>query len=287
MALRAAATALRNAWRKLKTTPRRWRARSTKIRTEGGLALYKSRRGVHYWLDKRSWLQRQIIETGQFEPESTRLIEKFVAPGDVVLDVGANIGYFTLLLSGLVGERGRVFAFEPTRHYREILCRNLEENEVSNCHVEPYGLSNEEGELLASIGDSSATLHWVLADQKPRLRETIRLERLDDITDRLEIDRLDFVKIDIDGHEPLCFEGAWQTFSRHRPIILMEVSAPHYAHAGTSAGEFYDDLVAQGLHVYSESTLAEFSSRSDFLAECGDLECSANVVVSFDPLKDP
>ncbi|MCP5045382.1 MAG: FkbM family methyltransferase [bacterium] len=194
--------------------------------------------------------------------------------------------YFTLLLSGLVAESGRVFAFEPTHHYREILCRNLEENRVSNCHVEPCGLSNEEGEFLASIGDSSATLHWVLPDQEPRLRETIRLERLDDIADRLEIDRLDFVKIDIDGHEPLCFEGAWRTFCRHRPVILMEVSAPHYAHAGTPAGEFYDDLVAQGLHVYSESTLVEFSSRSDFLVECGNLERSANVVVSFDPLKD-
>lgn len=285
MRTREMAMSFRRSWWKLKDAPGAWLARSSKIRSEGGLTLYRSRQGVYYWLSSESWLQRKIIATGVVEPESTRVVERLVATDDVVLDIGANIGYFTLLLSRLVGERGRVLAFEPTRHYRNTLLRNLAENGVSNCRVEDCGLSNEEGELLASIGDSSATLHWVATDQEPRLRETIRLERLDDVVDRLELDRLDFVKIDIDGHEPLCLEGAWQTFERFRPIILLEVSAPQYLHAGTSAADFYDDLLNRGLHVYSEKNLEEYPSKSEFLAECGNLRYSANVVVSFDPVK--
>jgi protein-L-isoaspartate O-methyltransferase len=62
---------------------------------------------VEYWLDPTRWIDRNIIETGVFEPRSTEVVEELVSPGDVVLDVGANIGYFTLLLSRLVGERGR------------------------------------------------------------------------------------------------------------------------------------------------------------------------------------
>jgi FkbM family methyltransferase len=207
------------------------------------------------------------------------------SPGNVALDVGANIGYFTLLLSRLVGDDGRVVAFEPTEHYGNLLRRNLAENGVSNCHVEACGLSSEEGEYLASIGDSSATLHWVSPDQEPRLRETIRLVRLDDIVETLEIDRIDFVKVDVDGHEPLFFEGAWQTLERFKPIILMEVSAPHYLHGGTSAADFYDTLVGRGLHVYSEMNLEEYPSKVEFLSECGKTEVSANVIVSFSPLK--
>lgn len=260
-------------------------ARSRKIRSEGDLALYRSRHGVYYWLDSERWLQRQIIETGEFEPESTRVVEKLVGPGDVALDVGANIGYFTLLLSRLVGERGRVIAFEPTEHYGNVLRRNLSANGVRNCRVESLGLSNEEGEWLASIGDSSATLHWVSPDEKPRLREAIRLERLDDIGDRLGLDRLDFIKIDVDGHEPLFFEGAWQTLERFRPVILVEVSEPHYRHAGTSAADFYDILEARGLRVYSERSLEEYPSKVAYLDECGNRTTSANAIVSFDPLK--
>jgi FkbM family methyltransferase len=275
---------IRQAWKKLKGIPRARLARSRKLRSEGGRTLYRSRQGVEYWLDPTRWIDRNIIETGVFEPRSTEVVEELVSPGDVVLDVGANIGYFTLLLSRLVGERGRVIAFEPTRLYGDVLQKNLESNRVANCSVESVGLSSEEAELMVSIGESSATLHWWV-QEAPRERELVRLVRLDDIAELLELDRLDFIKVDIDGHEPFFFEGAWQTLERFRPRILMEVNAQNYQVAGITPSVFYDTLKDRGLHVYSENDLSEYESQAAFLYECGNYTHSANMVVSFDPLK--
>ncbi len=274
-------------WRKFSAAPKARLARSKKIRSEQDRSLYRSRHGVYYWLDAASYLQREIIDTGEFEPANARVMEKLVGLGDTVLDIGANIGYFTLLLSRLVGPSGRVVAFEPTRHYGDVLRRNLSENSVSNCQVEAFGLSSEEAELLVSIGDSSATLHWASPEEAPRMRETICLERLDDIASRLELERLDFIKIDVDGHEPFFFEGAWQTLERFRPRILLEVSAANYLQGGIFPAEFYDVLKSRGLFLYSEKDFVEYETKLDFLRECGNYDYSANVIACFEPLKAP
>jgi FkbM family methyltransferase len=270
--------------RKIRSKLHARRIRSTFVRTEGYRSLYRTRTGDHFWLDPERWLDQSIIKTGVHEPESSRAIEALVGPGQVVFDIGANIGYFAIAMSRLVGEKGRVIAFEPTVYYGEVLTKNLEENEIRNCEIVPYGLSSEEAELTAYIGDSSATLHWWLADTEPRESEPIRLQRLDDIVDGLDIDRIDFIKMDIDGHEPFFFEGAWEALNRFRPRILMEVSAPYFLDTGISPADIYDMLIEHDLHIYSEKTMEEFENKLAFLYECGNYVYSANVIVSWDEL---
>jgi FkbM family methyltransferase len=270
--------------RKIRSKLHARRIRSTFVRTEGYRSLYRTRGGDHYWLDPERWLDQGIIRTGIHEPESSRAIEALVGPGQVVLDIGANIGYFAIAMSRLVGEKGRVIAFEPTVYYGEVLNKNLEANQIRNCEVISYGLSSEEAELMAYVGDSSATLHWWLPETEPRVSEPIKLQRLDDIVDDLGIDRIDFIKMDIDGHEPFFFEGAWETLNRFRPRILMEVSAPYFLDTGISPADIYDMLIDHGLHVYSEKTMDEFENKLAFLYECGNYVYSANVIVSWDEL---
>ena len=271
--------------RRLRQELRARRRRSRLVRSGEERSLYRTPAGDLFWLDPEHWLDGTIIEHGGYEPMSTRVVERLVAPGDVVLDVGANIGWFSVLMSRRVGPEGRVIAFEPTAFYGDVLRRNIAENELENCEIQAYALSNETGELAIRIGESSATLHWPSPELVPRGEEKIRLRRLDDVARDLAIERLDFVKVDIDGHEPFLLEGAWKTLERHRPTLLMEVNAMNLLQTQWSALTFYETLRDHGLRVYSEKTLREFASREAFLMECGNYAYSANIVASYESLE--
>ena len=273
--------------KKLRSKLHARRIRSQLVREEEQRSLYRTRGGDLYWLDPSCWLDQAIINTGVHEPESTRAVQALLGPGQVALDIGANIGYFTIEMSRIVGDEGSVVAFEPTVYYRDVLVRNLEENKIRNCQIVPYGLSNEDAQMDAHIGDSSATLHWWLPDLKPRVSESIQLRRFDDVVDQLGIDRIDFIKMDIDGHEPFFFEGAWEALYRFRPRILMEVSAPYFLDTGISPADIYDMLIEHELRIYSEKTMKEFKNKLDFLYECGNYVYSANVIATWDELEAP
>ena len=84
---------------------------------------------------------------------------------------------------------------------------------------------------------------------------TPSIEDMNEIAERLELSRLDFIKMDIDGHEPFFFEGGWQTLERFRPRILMEVSAPYFLNTGLPPADIYDSPTDPGLYIYSEKHL--------------------------------
>jgi FkbM family methyltransferase len=249
---------------------------SRRLRRGDDRDLYQTRFGDRFWLTPSSYVDRCIIERGEFEERSTQVVNRLVEPGDVVLDVGANIGYYTVLMSRLVGAAGRVICFEPTQHFRTVLERNVLENNCRNVEILPFGLSDARRELEIFIGESSASLHT--PGERGDRRERIALETLDGISDRFE--RIDFIKIDVDGHEPAFLKGAWKTIDKHSPLILLEVSHAHYLEAGVTAWDFYDELKAREFFIYHEDGLAEITNRNDFLVKCGNFNFSANIILS-------
>lgn len=86
--------------------------------------LYKTRFNDLFWLNKTGYVDQCIINSGVFEEHSTRIARRLIKEGDTVLDVGANIGYYSVMFSKLVGETGKVFAFEPTKFFGTVLSRN-------------------------------------------------------------------------------------------------------------------------------------------------------------------
>lgn len=270
---------------RLKRWLRHVRQGARRVRHGDGRDLYETRDGRRYWLDASLYLDGEIIHYGEFEADSTALVRALVRPGDVVADVGANIGYYTVLLSKLVGPSGRIIAFEPTEIYRELNQRNLAENDSANVELLPYGLSDARTTLEVSIAGGSATLHWAEPDAPPE-RESIELRTLDEVAAELDLQRLDFVKIDVDGHEPAFLEGAWETLDRLEPLVLLEIAHLNYLTAGVDALSFYQGLVKRGWHLYSEVSWTEYSDAKAFLVECGNFTHSANVLMSRRPLPD-
>ncbi len=238
-------------------------------------------------LDLRKYLDRSIYETGYFEKLTNLSVKKLLNEGDIVLDVGANIGYYSLLFSKLVGDSGKVICFEPTKCYLNELRYNLKLNRISNCIVEDFGLSSKLREIDISIGDSSATLHWTEEYMMPKATEKIKLKTLDSYilsNSRLgEFPHIDFIKVDIDGHEPDFLKGALKTIEKYKPIILLEISQDHYLQAGHNAIDFYDYLKELRFMIYDEE-LSEFTSKRDYLVRCANFTSSANVFISQKPL---
>lgn len=242
-------------------------------------SLYRTSKG-YYWLNDTGYIDKQLIKNGVFEGESTALAEKFVKPGDVVLDVGANIGYYSIIFSKLAGDSGKVIAFEPTKHYRDVLLKNIKANKCYNIAVEPFGLSDSEQYLRINLGPSSATLHSPLGFDKVIGQEDIRLTTMDSYVKNAHLDKIDFVKIDVDGHEPMVLSGSWSAFDLFDPIVLLEISHLHYLEAGVTAWDFYETLKSKGYHIYHEKNLKKMNTKEDFLRNCADFSRSVNILIS-------
>jgi|HubBroStandDraft_6_1064221.scaffolds.fasta_scaffold03078_2 FkbM family methyltransferase len=194
------------------------------------------RHGIRWQLDLREGIDFSIYLLGAFEPGTQATLKKLVKPGDVVFDVGANIGAHTLGIAQSAGPQGRVFAFEPTDFAFEKLCRNLALNPDLAARTSPQQIL-----LAASSSDrSEPQIHasWPLQrsnDVHPkhrgRLVSTARasVDTLDSFVARNKIDRLNLIKIDVDGHELPVLQGALETLRRFRPMLVMEMSP--YIHA--------------------------------------------------------
>lgn len=236
------------------------------------------RAGFLWRLDMDTYVGRMLAVQSVFEPATTRLVQNRVKPGMSVLDIGANFGYFTLLFARLVGNTGQVWAFEPTQKYREQLLWHIEHNQLAaSVHILPYGLSDKTFSSAISIGSSSATLHWG-SDMPPMGQEQIELKPLDGVAAELGIERVDFVKMDVDGHEPHCLRGGAALLQRFQPPIVLEFSQLNLHLAGSSVFEQAEVLRELGYVICHEETQRPFRSEIEFLRECGNYRTSCNVL---------
>jgi hypothetical protein len=117
--------------------------------------------GLTWRLDLSSIIARTMIAAGTWEPDTTRLVRDYVRPGMHVLSVGANFGYYALLMAQQVGPSGHVWAFEPTRLWRERLLWHVRENGFTDrVTVLPSGLSDEERDVAIDLTPQSASMHY-------------------------------------------------------------------------------------------------------------------------------
>ncbi len=155
---------------------------------------------------------------GTYEQDTANVIKDLVAPGQVVYDIGAHAGYFTVLFSVCVGPTGRVIAFEPRPVNLHYLNRHLALNRCQNVEVMACAVADREGESRFDLGTGTGTGH--LSDTGPLSVKTVTLDRLVGLGC---IPAPDFVKIDAEGAEHRILEGARDVITNCRPAIIVEV----------------------------------------------------------------
>lgn len=159
------------------------------------------------------------------------LIGLLTKPGDVVLDIGANFGLFTRFLSESVGDRGRVYAFEPTEDMYVVLAHNCTSLGLKNVRSFRTALSDRCGSSHMHIPqreDGSLNHYEASLAAEGGSGRTVVVETctLDDFCRQQELERIDFIKCDVEGHELEVLAGARRTLRQHRPTLLIEVNEP-------------------------------------------------------------
>jgi FkbM family methyltransferase len=191
---------------------------------------------------------RWLREVGWFEPTETRLIHRLVKPGDTVVDVGANIGYYTLQLARLVGPAGRVFAFEPEPRNFDLLRRNVWENDYDNVTLVQAAVAARPERLRLYLNPENRGDHRL---QETAGREAVEVEgiSLDDYF-RGSAGRLDLVKIDVQGAEGSAFEGMRGLVAAGRVSrIITEFWPRGLSQAGCDPRDFLECCIREGFRV--------------------------------------
>tara|TARA_B100001123_G_C15333806_1_gene1032097 strand:- start:2537 stop:3241 length:705 start_codon:yes stop_codon:yes gene_type:complete len=167
----------------------------------------------------KSQIGKSIYKYGYWEQETTNEVLNKVKKKMCILDVGADIGYYTLLFSKLVGTHGSVYSFEPIPEAKEYLDVNIILNKVKNVKTFDYALFDQEG--FSYIEDPFG---------KSRLNENPDINNYKSIKvhtkkfDALNIsNRIDLIKIDVEGSEMNVLNGMAETIKIHHPIILLEL----------------------------------------------------------------
>lgn len=157
----------------------------------------------------RCWL-------GSYEFAKQALVAKMVPPGSIAFDVGAHVGFYTLLFSELVGPQGRVVAFEPVPRNIAYLREHIRLNRLANVTVVEAAVAEGGGKAMFSEGAHSSAGRLVADGQL----EVSRVS-LDDLVGAQKIPAPDFIKIDVEGAEWLVLTGARETLSQYRPTIFL------------------------------------------------------------------
>jgi len=197
----------------------------------------------------------------------TELFKTQIRQGMTVIDLGADIGYYTLLAAKLVGKNGGVFAFEPAPDNYALLTKNIALNGYKNVVPVQKAVSSENGQLKLFLCDYESMLSNLYTSYDERgkfvMVDTIPLDEFFRDKDL----PIDFIKMDVEGAEMATLEGMTNIIEKNRNLkILVEVHADLLRKAGSSREEFLNKLIGYGFKLYAinerENRIETFDATS-------------------------
>ena len=212
------------------------------------LRFYPSALSATLWLDPRDRLADEVF------------LRSYLRPGDVMLDVGANIGHLSVLSSRVVGDTGKVVAVEAHPKTFKYLQGNVALNGAKNVNAYNVALGNEDGSIFFSDVKSDDQNAIVLNSSGIR----VPLRRLDDIP---IIDPcVNLMKIDVEGYEKFVLEGAAATLNKTR-CIYFESWASHFARYSYVCRDLYELLLGKGFQIYKLEGQRLSPISADYVSE--------------------
>lgn len=244
---------VRARWKSEKLARRRawWLAESKKGRLDKDIRLQPGIRMRLFWNSEISWL----LYVKDFE-ESERLFHNaFLRPGDIYLDVGANIGLFTLIAARRVGKAGKVYAFEPIASTFQGLLQNISLNRFNNVRAYQQALSDAIGkaEMIVSLDGFDGRNSMAMPTGGDKFaKETVAMSTLDYfVADNHLAGKITMVKIDVEGWENHVLEGAKATLTApDAPLLQIEFTEEALRTANSSSKELYEAVKRFGYELY-------------------------------------
>ncbi len=204
-------------------------------------------------------MQSQIFWYGYYSRDIILALDKILSSGMVVIDIGANIGEITLCAAKRVGIDGRVYSFEPMPKLYESLRKNITSNRFFQVNPIRMGVADKDGVMSIYCADSNfsdGTIHEGLGTLYPmNNRNTpagkIQVITLDKFFEEAPVDRLDFIKIDVEGAEFDVLKGAEKTITQYKPRLIIEIQQETAGASGSRPEEMLDYLKQLGYEPYT------------------------------------
>lgn len=210
-----------------------------------------------------------LLRDGYFEPYETTLIESEIRPGDTVLDIGANIGYYTLIFARLVGEHGRVYAFEPDPTNFRLLKKNVRANGYHNVVFVNKAVADVSGTMSLYLCPDNKGDHRLFDSHDDRQSITIETTTLDELFSEFQ-GEIHFIKMDIQGSEARAVRGMENLLRKHRDLrIMTEFWPAGLRRSGIGAPEYLSDLERHGFRLFridEEGETTEPTSPEELLS---------------------
>lgn len=185
-------------------------------------------KGGNAYVPSDDYVGRAMLFVGDLDRKITKLVEACVEPGDVALDIGANLGLVSLQLAQRVGSKGAVHAFEPSPRLSSFLERTIKGNPTLNIVHHPIALGREKSELPLHVPFGNAGAATLKSDgqQVAETSVSVPVFALSEFADEIGLSRADFIKIDVEGFETEVIQGAVEFIKKSRPkVIVLEEHA--------------------------------------------------------------
>lgn len=222
------------------------------------------RHGLQVLITPGEETSRALFVSGAYEPTSMLALQRFLFPGAVLFDVGANIGLYTLVGSRRVGATGHVYAFEPSSRERAILEQNVTRNHCDNVTAIAAAASDRAGTGTLQVaagqhrGQNTLAPTFAYPSVSVEREEAVPLVSLDDLWRARTVRLPDVLKIDVEGSELQVLRGATAVLRESMPVVIFEINDTLLEASGASRAEVGQFLTALGytLHRLDDATAA-------------------------------
>lgn len=202
--------------------------------------------GAKFNCDLSDHIQRSIFLFG-YDTDAVSFIKSRVSPGDVFFDIGANVGFYTYLASSLVGESGRVFSFEPNPTVFAKLSNTIQANNIQNVEAMNCGLGSVPGTLNLYLNQESGNATASMVKQSNPDAIPVAVKTIADVVSEYNIERIAYLKIDVDGFEPEVFLGAKELLNNGVVSSVQSEFCDYWLREnGTSTQQLHASLLAAG-----------------------------------------
>lgn len=203
--------------------------------------------GHRMWLDDKDTLE--LGRRGIYEPVETELLKRELKPGQTFVDIGANIGYYTLLAAGITGSQGKVYAFEPDAENFILLQKNVSSNGFTRVTVVNKALSNRAGKIRLYLNEANRGDHRIYDSKDGRPSVAIEALTLDSFFKKLDKE-IHFIKMDIQGAEAAALGGMKGLIRKNKGLKLVTEFSPGALKAfGSDPRKYLRELESLGFRL--------------------------------------
>jgi FkbM family methyltransferase len=237
--------------------------------------IVRLRTGQLMRVDPTDYLQCLIYYFGMFEPHCINIALRLLKTGDTFIDIGGNIGLFSIVASSVVGKTGKVYTFEPAPFHCETIKKNIQLNNFSNIRLFETALGSESGyiELVLPQGGNQGSLSIASSTVEDSVvKATVPISKLDNIVheNNLELDNLSLIKMDIEGAEMMALSGMTDLLKKF-PSVLIEFNQSALSRLGSDTKTLYNWFVERsyrGWIINQDGRLESIPNEGVNFAEC-------------------